>query len=518
MANQINFKLTTSADLKGVQQLKKELQEVRNLANKGYSGEGILAGEPEKIQQALKTANDLEYAMQAAFNPKINTIDIQKFNSILHKSGTDIQQLSNTLVSLGPEGQRAFLTMNNSLMKMGTAVKQTNKFLNNMATTFKNTVSWGLSSAIWNKMVSGAEQAYGYVKNLDSSLNDIRIVTGKNADEMERFAKSANDAAKELATSTTDYTKGSTIYYQQGLDDETTETLTNITAKASNVTGQSMEQVSEQLTAVWNGYQVANEAAEKGMGVYEEYVDKMAAVGAATASDLEELATAMSKVASSASMMGVDFDQLNAQIATIVSVTRQAPESVGTALKTIYARMGDLKLGGKDEDGIDLGEVSGQMEAMGIQVLDASGNLREMGQIIEEVAAKWDTWTEAERTAMAEVMAGKRQYNNLMALFNNWNMYSDTLEVARNATGTLQEQQDTYLESTQAKLDQLKASSEDLFDSLLDTDSINSAIEGVTTVVDVMADFADALGGLNNIVPLLGSIGLKVFKDQIGDC
>jgi TP901 family phage tail tape measure protein len=61
----------------------------------------------------------------------------------------------------------------------------------------------------------------------------------------------------------------------------------------------------------------------------------MAAVAADSASDLQELATAMSKVASSASSMGVDMDQLTAQISTIVSVTRQAPESVGTALKTV---------------------------------------------------------------------------------------------------------------------------------------------------------------------------------------
>jgi hypothetical protein len=43
--------------------------------------------------------------------------------------------------------------------------------------------------------------------------------------------------------------------------------------------------------------------------------------------------------------MGVDIDQLNAQLATIVSVTREAPESIGTALKTVYARMSDIQAG-----------------------------------------------------------------------------------------------------------------------------------------------------------------------------
>ena len=124
------------------------------------------------------------------------------------------------------------------------------------------------------------------------------------------------------------------------------------------------------------------------MQVYERYVDKMAAVGATTASDLQELATAMSKVASAASTMGVDFDDLAAQIATIVSVTRQAPESVGTALKTIYARLGDLKVDGVDEFGTKLGDVSKQLKTMGIDIVDQNDNMRDMSTVIAEVAQK----------------------------------------------------------------------------------------------------------------------------------
>jgi TP901 family phage tail tape measure protein len=152
---------------------------------------------------------------------------------------------------------------------------------------------------------------------------------------------------------------------------------------------------------VWNGYKVS--AAET-----EEYVDKLAAVAASTAADLEELSTGMSKVASAANSMGVDVDQLNAQLATIVSVTRQAPESVGTALKTIYARLGDLAVDGEDEFGTSLGTVSGTLESIGIQILDTNGDLRDMGEVIEDVAAKWGTWTSAQKQAAAVAMAGKR--------------------------------------------------------------------------------------------------------------
>jgi TP901 family phage tail tape measure protein len=86
----------------------------------------------------------------------------------------------------------------------------------------------------------------------------------------------------------------------------------------------------------------------------------------------------MSKVASTANTMGVDIDQLNAQIATVVATTRQAPESVGTAFKTIYTRMNDIKTGADDAE-VSLGKYSGTMASLGFNVLDATGHLRDTG-------------------------------------------------------------------------------------------------------------------------------------------
>lgn len=505
MANSFELHIKTSADLKSVQQLKQELQEVKKLANEGYgTGEDI-----SKIQSTIKSANTLEHAIQAAFDPKIETINIEKFNKILKDSGTNVGEISHNLLNAGAAGQQAFLTMSNSLTSMGTATKQTNKVIERMATTFKNTVSWGISSGLWNEAVNTAQQAYGYVKSLDSSLNDIRIVTGKSADEMQRFGTTANETAKQLGVATSDFTEGALIYFQQGLDEETSTKLAEVTAKAANVTGQSMQATSEELTAVWNGYNVAAENAEQS-------VDKLAAVAASSASDLQELATGMSKVASAANAMGVGEDQLAAQLSTIISVTRQAPESVGTALKTIYARMTSIQAG-TDEEGVSLGQYTEKMAQMGINVLDTNNKLRDMGDVIEEVGGKWGNMSREQQVALAQTMAGTRQYNNLIALFDNFDQYNEMVDVAANSTGTLEEQQAIYLESITAKTEKLRTTFEDLYDSLFDEDSIKDTLDAVTGLVQLVADLTDSIGGLKNILPIVGALGVKVFKDQIGE-
>lgn len=461
------------------------------------------------FKQIRTQAEGVQKALSDSFNQKINTIDIEKFRNSLKGTTGTVRDLASSFNNSTAAGIRGFNELTAQLLTTKTHVKQTSKLLDSMMTTFVNTIKWSISSGILNMFTGTIKSAWGYAQHLDQSLNDIRIVTGKSADEMGRFADKANKAAKTLGTQTTEYTQAALIYYQQGLGEEDVQARTDVTIKAANVTGQSAAEVSEQLTAVWNGYKVVAEEAEL-------YVDKLAAVAASTAADLEELSTGMSKVASAANAMGIDIDQLTAQLATIVSVTRQDASVVGTALKTIYSRMGDLKVDGVDEFGTSLGDVSGQLQQMGINVLDQQGNLRDMGIVIEEVAAKWGTWTRAQQQAAAVAIAGKRQYNNLLALFENWDMYESALSTSENAEGTLQKQQDIYLDSFEAKLNKLRAATEGLFENLIDEESTKNLIDVLTWLVKAIDNIAQGMGGLGNILLMVGSILAKKMAPEVG--
>ena len=507
----ITYDIGFNIDKNGLAGLKTQLDKLRESIPSGAQLFKIdpslgKSGAMKQMHDIRKSIDEVEKAFRGAFNVDTGLMNLQKLNTSLNT--INVGRLAKNFSYMGKEGKQAFYEVTKSALTTEMQFKKTNGVLDRMGKTFANTIKWQISSSIIHKFTGSIQEAYGYVKHLDSSLNDIRIVTGKSADEMDRFAKSANKAAKSLGAATTDYTEAALIYYQQGLGDEESKARTETTLKTANVTGQSAKEVSEELTAVWNGYRITAEGTEAA-------VDKLAAVAATTASNLQELSTGMSKVASAANSMGVDIDQLNAQISTIISVTRQAPESVGTALKTIYARIGDLKLGDADEDGLKLGDVAEGLDKLGINVLDAQGDLRDLGKVIEEVAGKWSTWTSAQQAAVAELMAGKRQYNNLIALFDNWGMYESALATSKNAVGTLQKQQDVYMESTEAHLQQLSTQWEDFYDSILDTDTINSLVDALTKVVNLFTQFIDSIGGGKNLFVMLGSTAIRVFDKQI---
>ena len=510
MANKkIEYDIGFNIDKGSLEDLRESLMNIKSLTSGNtFSMHGIKLAKTE-LQQIQETAIKISSALENSFNPRLNTMNFTAFNQQLKNSNLSIAQIKNSFSKMGSYGNRAFNELSRTIMTSNASLKSTDNFVTKLGTTFFNAAKWSVAYGAINNISNGIKSAWTYAISLDSSLNDIRIVTGKTADEMDRFAKNANKAAKALGTSTMDYTKGALIYYQQGLSDKDVLARTEVTAKAANVTGQSMKEVSEQLTAVWNGFKVVAEDSEL-------YVDKLAAVAANSASDLEELSTAMSRVASTANALGINIDQLTSQISTIESITRQDAASIGTSLKTIYARMGDLAVGMEDEFGVTLGEVSGKLKKMGVDILDQNQNLRDMGDVIEEVASKWGGWTEAQRQAAAVAIAGKRQYNNLFALFENWDMYQSNLSVSENAEGTLQKQQNIYMESTAAHLEQLSAAGERIKDALFDNESVNKLIDALTWITDKIGWIIESVGGgLPIFMTSLGSIA-TMFASKIG--
>jgi len=501
----ITFGVDFKIDNSNLDKLKKSLSEIQSLSSKNVEFK-LGTDAASELKKIKTTANEVEKALMKAFNADLGTINISKFNQELSRIG--INKIAQDFSKLGATGQNAFNNITASALSTNTKLIQTSATLDKIRTTLANSARWTISSSIVNTFISQVSNAFTYVKALDTSLNDIRIITGKSAQDMASFAEYANRSAKAIGQTTTAYTDAALIYYQQGLNENQAKTLAETTLKVANITGQAADQVSEEITAVMNGYQL-------GVDQVEGAFDSLAAVAATTASDLEEISTGMSKVAATANMMGVPLDSLNAQLATIVSVTRQAPESVGTALKTIYARMGDLKMGGTDEDGVVLGDVSGQMEAAGIQILDETGNLRDMGDVINDVAAKWNTWTKAQRIAMAEAMAGKRQYNNLIALFDNWDMYTQALNTSMTAQGTIEEQNSIKLESLSAKYKQLQAAMDDVKDSAISEDDLKAIVDLGTDAATVLARFIDGMGGAQGTLAGLGALGANVFGKQI---
>lgn len=219
MANQIRYQVGFDVQQNNLNQLKTSLQDLQKMKISEIMkiNETDAASATSALNKIKDEAGKVEDALKQAFNTKLNTVNIETFNQSLKQSGTSIEQVYQAFRAAGGTGEAAFRNLSSSVLSTNIQLKETHNILDKMATTLANTVKWNASSAAVNELTRSIEQAWGYVKSLDTSLNDIRIVTGKSADDMANFAVQANNAAKELGKTTTDYTNAALIYAQQGI-------------------------------------------------------------------------------------------------------------------------------------------------------------------------------------------------------------------------------------------------------------------------------------------------------------
>lgn len=514
MPRQFEINLAFTADTEKAKNDIRDLQKTLNQLMSNTSmktSEGTLTQFTTETKQAMKDVAQLQAMLNNSVNQSTGRLDLGKFNTSLKESGMTLQTLQKSFLSLGEQGEKAFLQVAQSVMSADVSLRTTNKVLNDLWITLKNTAKWELSSSLVKGFTGAIQSAFSYAEDLNRSLTQIQIVTGNSTQQMANFAKQANIAAKELSTTTTEYSDAALIYYQQGLGETETKARTDITVAAANAAGISAEEMSDYLTAVWNSYKVGSDE-------LEHYADVMAAVGAGTATSLEEISSAMEKVASVGESTGVNFEQLSAIIATVSSVTRQSAESIGTGYKTILARMADLELEGSvEEDGVTttLGSVSSQLKAVGVDILDTNGDLRDMGVVLEELMGKWNGMDRATQQAIAIAIAGKRQYTQLLALMNNQDMYWDAVQMGVESDGETQRQAEVYAESWEAAQKRVKAAAEGVYDSLINDDFFIDFNNGLADVLGGIEKFIDTIGGMSGLLLQLGTIVSNVFSKQI---
>lgn len=493
MANKrFDYVIGFSADTSKLSTALKQLEsQLNNIATGKISGNfGI-----EQIREASSAATQLGAHLKAAINVDTGKLDISKFARSLHSSNTTLSSLSASLTRVGPAGQAVFMNIARAITEAEMPLKRSNELMNKLWITMKNTVRWQITSGLLTGFTGAIGDAYRYAEDLNESLNNIRIVTGKSTAEMAQFAKQANRAAKELNTTTTKYTDASLIYYQQGLDDKQVKARTDVTAKFANVSRENLTTSSEYLTAIWNNF-------AKGSENLEYFADVIVALGAATASSSQEIATGLNKFAATAETVGLSYEYATSALATVTATTRQSAEVVGTAFKTLFSRIQDLELGKTLDDGTTLGKYSKALDAVGISIKDSNGELRDMDRILDDIGGKWDTLNKDEQVALAQAVGGVRQYTQFIALMDNWDFMKENLETAKNATGELQNQADIFAESWEAARKNVKASAEGIYDSLIKDEFWIGLTNGFADGLKSVELFADSIGGLKGVLAL----------------
>ena len=498
------FDADASRAKKQIDDLANSLNRVMNISTRSF-GVGSV---DKELRNAAQSAALLQSQLKEAVNVKTGKLDLAKFNESIKKGGIGLEEYQKTLTSMGSVGEQAFTNLARSIATAEIPLRKSNTLLNDFATTMKNTVKWQLSSSLMHGFLSSVQSAMSYAQHLNKNLTDIRIVTGQSADDMARFAEAANKSARELSTTTNQYAQAALIFYQQGLSDKAVKERTDAVIKMANVTGEAAKDVSSYMTAIWNNF-------DDGSKSIEYYADVITKLGAATAASSEEIAGGLEKFAAIGNTIGLSYEYATAMLTTIIDKTRQSEDMVGTALKTILARIQGLKLGETLEDGTDLNKYSQALEAVGVSIKNASGELRDMDSILDDLGSKWQTLSRDTQVALAQTVGGVRQYNQIISLMENWDAFKLNVDIAFDSEGSLNEQAEIYAESWEAAQNRVRAAMESIYSSLIDDKFFIGFNNVLAEGIGVIESFIENLGGLKGTIATLGTVFISIFGDQL---
>lgn len=462
--------------------LKADLQEVWNLEN--------------RIAQLSKDPkhhlSEIQYLQQVVTN-KRQTLNYDE----------RIKELSEDQVAEIKNAEQAQKQLNGQIKAQGKDWNNNNKKVSELGDTIKKVFNYILVYRGFQMLRQGIQQAIDTMKELDKAFTDIQMVTGDTDEQTVELAKNYNSLAKEMGSTTKEVAEGAAEWLRQGKNTEETTQLLKSSMTLSKVGAIESSEATQLLTSSLNGYKLE---AEDAMTV----VDKISSIDLAAATSSYELATALSRTANSANDAGVSFDKLLAMIGTVSSVTRKSASTIGESFKTIFARMGNVAAGKDTDDmGEPLNDVEKTLNKMNIALRTTEGEWRNFETVLDEVAGRWKDFNSTEQSQIATAIAGVRQQENFRALMGNWDEVGRLVNVAANSTGSATERMGIYLDSIEAKTNNLKNAWEGFVMSLNQSESYKEFLDWLTKVVETL-QFVD--WKMVGIVAGVGSLITVILK------
>lgn len=244
-----------------------------------------------------------------------------------------------------------------------------------------------------------------------------------------------------------------------------------------------------------------------------EIVDKLTTLDLDAATSSGEIALALSRTATSAQLAGMSLDETASIVTVIGEVTQKSMESVGESVKTLLSRYGNVKAGvftqmGLDDDGEttdNINDIEKVLGKLGIPIRSSNLEMRAIGDVLDELAGKWQTLDSVSKNAVATAFAGVRQRENFNVLMENYSRVEELEEKSANAAGTANEKYEAYADSIEAAINRLTAAWEKLTTDISSSWIVKTGVKTLTFFVE----------NLDKIAGLLMTIGTNILTRKL---
>lgn len=469
----------------------------------------------DKLKNTLLNAKDINWS---SFNIDISSI----------KNLDDLERILNNLKNGSAQGAaQAIDAVNDALGSAKNNADSTSDEIGSVVDQFDRLASqkseieslrqsvvnfFGMQNAI-QLFKRAVQEAYDSVKELDAAMTETAVVTDFSVNDMWEQLPEYTKMANNLGTSTLGAYETATLFYQQGLKTNEVMQVSVETMKMARIAGMDYVEATNMMTAALRGFnmEINEVSAQRVNDVYSE-------LAKITASDTQEISTAMTKTASIAHNANMEFETTAAFLSQIIETTRESAETAGTAMKTIIARFTELKkdpneIVSVDGEEVNANKVEAALRSVGVALRDTNGEFRQLDDVFLDLASKWDSLSTNQQRYVATMAAGSRQQSRFIAMMSDYDRTIELVDAAYNSAGSSQEQFEKTVESLESKLNRLHNAWQGFTMGIA-----NNAI--IKTSIDLLTKFVSAINKVTEVggeaTSLIGKLGVSFAAFKIG--
>lgn len=376
-----------------------------------------------------------------------------------------------------------------------------------LATKF---ASWLSITQVIMTAVRTAKQMVSAAVEVESAMAQIKIVTGASDSQMEAFLTKSIALAKELGQSVTDVASSIETFARLGYSMSDSSNLAKYANIMANVGNTDVDTATTGITSIIKGYELdANDA--------EHVSDVLVKVGQEYAISAEELMAAFQRGGAALHASGTDFEK-SAALFAATNASLQNAETTGTMWKTVSARIRgattELEEMGEETDGLaqGLSKYREEIKALsGVDIMKDENTYKDMYDIFVQLAEVWDNMEDVSQSRVAEILGGTRNTSGIMSTITNIKDAIGAYSSAMDSAGTATEANNVYMDTTKAKVGELKAAFQELSSDFISSNFTKGAVEGLKGIVEAIDKIVETVGSLGTILAGLGLA--KVIKN-----
>ena len=376
-----------------------------------------------------------------------------------------------------------------------------------LATKF---ASWLSITQVIMTAVRTAKQMVSAAVEVESAMAQIKIVTGASDSQMEGFLTKSIALAKELGQSVTDVASSIETFARLGYNMSDSSNLAKYANIMANVGNTDVDTATTGITSIIKGYELdANDA--------EHVSDVLVKVGQEYAISAEELMAAFQRGGAALHASGTDFEK-SAALFAATNASLQNAETTGTMWKTVSARIRgattELEEMGEETDGLaqGLSKYREEIKALsGVDIMKDENTYKDMYDIFVQLAEVWDNMEDVSQSRVAEILGGTRNTSGIMSTITNIKDAIGAYSSAMDSAGTATEANNVYMDTTKAKVGELKAAFQELSSDFISSNFTKGAVEGIKGIVEAIDKIVETVGSLGTILAGLGLA--KVIKN-----